>query len=194
MNYKKYNDYELIYMVRENDDSSYDILFNKYLPIIKNIANIYYYGYSTYGYDLDDFVQEGYIAFQKALTKYNEGKNVLFYSFVVLCIHRSLMNFCNSITNDKKNISNIYLDSIENISMSDSLNSIDDYFIYKNNIQEIWNIIYDKKIEYISVFELRWNHFSFLEISKLLDISIRRAQSIYRNCLLYLRKEISKAV
>ena len=27
MNYKKYNDYELIYNVRENDDSSYNYLF-----------------------------------------------------------------------------------------------------------------------------------------------------------------------
>ena len=29
MNYRKYNDYELIYNVRENDDESYDNLFNK---------------------------------------------------------------------------------------------------------------------------------------------------------------------
>ena len=40
MDYKDYNDYELIYMVRENDDSSYDILFQKYIPIIKRMEQI----------------------------------------------------------------------------------------------------------------------------------------------------------
>jgi len=39
MNYKKINDYELLYMVRENDDYSKDLLYEKYLPIIKSLAN-----------------------------------------------------------------------------------------------------------------------------------------------------------
>lgn len=42
MNYKKYNDYELIYMIRENDDSSQNILFEKYQPIIRKFANDFY--------------------------------------------------------------------------------------------------------------------------------------------------------
>ena len=46
MNYKKYNDYELIYMIRENDNDSYDILYNKYLPVMKSIAFNYYNKYT----------------------------------------------------------------------------------------------------------------------------------------------------
>ena len=42
MKYKQYNDYELIYMVRENDDSSRDILYQKYIPIIHHLANNFY--------------------------------------------------------------------------------------------------------------------------------------------------------
>jgi len=194
MNYKNYNDYELIYMVRENDDYSYDILFNKYLPIIKNIAKQYYKSYNSYGYDLDDFEQECYIGFQKAIINYNDSKNAIFYTFATLCIERHIISFCTKISNSKKNISNIYLESIEKVNISDNLDILNDYCIYNSNIKEIWNIIYNKNIDYISVFELRWNHFEFSEIGKLLDIPKRRAQSIYRNCILYIQKQLRYSV
>ena len=63
MNYKKYNDYELFYKVKECDEVSNGILLKKYLPIIKKIASDAYKGYGCYGYDYDDFLQEGYIGF-----------------------------------------------------------------------------------------------------------------------------------
>ena len=43
MDYKKYNDYELISMVCENDEDSYYSLFSKYEPIIKSIAQEFAY-------------------------------------------------------------------------------------------------------------------------------------------------------
>ena len=46
MNYKQ-NDYELIYMVRENDEVSQDLLYEKYLPIIKNLASEFYQKYNS---------------------------------------------------------------------------------------------------------------------------------------------------
>ena len=190
MNYKNYNDYELIYMVRENDDDSYYVLFNKYLPIIKRIAYNYYKKYSTYGYDLDDFVQEAYVSFQRAINNFNSDKNVLFYTFLIMCIHRSLISFCGRISNGSKNISNLYIESIDNITITDDLNTLDDYFVYLSTIKEIWSVIYDRSIEYISVFELRWNQFSFIEISKLLDLPIRKTHSIYRRCLFDIQKKI----
>ena len=47
MKYKNYNDYELIYMVKENDDFSYDALYKKYMPIIKSIAYDFYIKYKS---------------------------------------------------------------------------------------------------------------------------------------------------
>lgn len=190
MNYKNYNDYELIYMIRESDDDSYYVLFNKYLPIIKSIAYSYYKSYNTFGYELDDFIQEAYISFQRSVSKYNTDKNVLFYTFVIMCIHRSLLSFCEKISNNNKNISSLYLDSIDNIALADGLNSLDDYFVYLSTIKEMWNVVYKRSIEYISVFELRWNHFSFSEISELLDLPIRKTHSIYRRCIIDIQKRV----
>ena len=38
----KYNDYELLDLIYEHDEVAYDIMFNKYKPIIYNKALEYY--------------------------------------------------------------------------------------------------------------------------------------------------------
>ena len=170
MNYKEYNDYELVYMVRENDDECTNILYDKYMPILKKIAYDYYQKFNTYGYDYDDFLQEAFISFQKALVSFDESKNSLFYSFVVLCVRRNLMSFCRNISSKKSNLSNYYLLNIEDVSIIDS-----DSDIMKNIHQlEIYNIfrdvIFEFSLEVSSIMELRINGFSYREISSLLDI------------------------
>ena len=39
----EYNDYELVYLVREQNEAALDILIQKYSPLIGKIAS-YYYG------------------------------------------------------------------------------------------------------------------------------------------------------
>ena len=41
MNYKNVNDYELMYRIKEKDDEAFEMLFNKYEPIIIGIAKKY---------------------------------------------------------------------------------------------------------------------------------------------------------
>lgn len=189
MNYKEYNDYELIYMVREQDDNSYGVLFQKYLPIIKRIACDYYRSYSTYGYDLDDFIQEGYIGFQKAISSFDENKDILFYTFVVLCIHRKIINFCKRISCDRKNISNTNIVDSDEIPIVDSSAGLDEFFYTRELLSSIWDIVYSFPLEYSSVFELRMNQFHYSEISELLDISGRKAEFMVRRVMQKIRKE-----
>ena len=58
----------------------------------------------------------------------------------------------------------------------------------------IWDFVYQYTIEEVSVFELRWNHFSFNEISVLLDIPVRRCHGIFHKILNNLRKEIKEVL
>ena len=194
MNYRLYNDYELIYMVREKDDYSYDILFQKYIPIIKRIAFDYYKNYDGYGYDLDDFIQEGYVAFQKSLHSFNEEKDVLFYTFVVLCIHRGLISFCKKITSDRKNISRDYLVSLDEVSISDGIDDVSNYISYCDTYQRIWDIVYDLSFDIICVFELRWNHFKFHEIGDILNLSIRTVRSYYQKAIYAIQKQLTNCL
>ena len=175
MNYKNYNDYELIYDVKENDYNSYNILFNKYLPVLKSLTYKYYKNYKNYGYDYDDFFQEASIAFSNAVEKYDAEKNALFYTFVTLCVNRSLLSFCRMISCHRKNISNCYLVNIDDCYICEESN-IDNYFSYRGRIDIIKKAIYNMDIEESCILELKYNGFTYKEISTLLDISLRRAQ------------------
>ncbi len=171
MNYK-HNDYELIYMVREHDDLSQDLLYEKYLPIIKNIAKEFYKNYNNYGYDYDDFFQEGLIAFQKAIINYNENKNALFYTFSVLCIRRSLLTFCRNISSSKKNqiVSDfVPIDDYSGLCL-DAKSNIDS-IVSETEIMEISRkIILELPFENSCIFELKLNGFTYREIGVLLDL------------------------
>ena len=177
MNYNNYNDYELVYMVRENDESSYDVLFQKYYPVIENIAMECYQGFSSYGYDYEDFLQEGYYAFQKALASYDEKKDALFYTYVSICVRRKLYSFCRKVS-CQKNYNSLLCDDVDENPILDSSYDPSLIFPFHEFWYELWNLIYSYPDEYAWVFELRINGFSYSEIEKLLEIPARRAQAI----------------
>lgn len=71
MDYKDLNDYEVVYMVKENDDDAREIIFNKYIPIVKKIASNYLAYAKLARIEYDDLVQEGLIALNVAINRYN---------------------------------------------------------------------------------------------------------------------------
>lgn len=186
MDYKKYNDNELIYMVQENDEYSNDILFKKYYPIIFKLSNEYYNKYNGVIYELDDFYQEALSAFYRAVNTYNSTKGVLFYTFVVVCIKRALSSFGRNVFNNKINddidISELEYcieDTRENPIILESFKGLE-------NI--IRDVIFSLSLEAGAIIELKVNGFTYKEISVLLDIPIssvefksRRARRILRN-------------
>ena len=170
MNYKNYNDYELIYMVRENDDYSKDILYKKYEPLIKKLASEYYNNFSNYGYTYDDFYQEALISFQRSLSLYDENQDSLLYSFVNLCIRRNLQSFCRNISNNKSNLFITNSIDIDNCSIKDVSSEISNHIDYLEFQSICKKVIYDLPILSSAILELRLNGFTYREIGVLLDI------------------------
>ena len=178
--YKGYNDYELISYVKENDEFSESIIFKKYDPIIRRLSNDYYMNYSKYGLDREDFYQEALLAFSRALVSYNDQINCKFYTFVIICIKRKLISLCRNISNSNKNLSNDYLDDIDSYEISDiksNTNSLIDFLEFENIIK---NSMYDFSFENICIFELKYNNFTYEEISLLLDMPLRNIEYRYR--------------
>ena len=174
----KYNDYELISMVRENDESSYDTLFQKYTPIIKKLASNYYHLYENFGCDYEDFLQEAYISFQTAVRTYDESKDALFYTFVVLCVKRGLLTFCRKFQADKSNCNYDNFVEYDDLFLEDYSCDVEREVMFSEIIKEIWSIVYDFPFEYICVFELKINNFNYREIESLIGISVRKAQGM----------------
>ena len=111
----------------------------------------------------DDFLQEAYIAFFNSLINFNENKNVLLYSYVVMCVRRKMMSFCKKISKSCKNISyNNYDEFI------DILDTKSDVYSRVNNSESekmLRNVILDLSFIDSAIVELRINGFSYKEIS-----------------------------
>lgn len=187
MDYKDVSDYELLYLIEDEDEKYTDILFEKYLPIIYNICKKYYLFFSNKRADYDDFIQEGLIAFYDAIRGFSLQKNAVFYSYVVVCVENRLKDYLRKRSRNKSSI----LDQAISLDckVSDNIILEDLIFAREDTFQ---SILLDESVNYLikfknsltfkeaQVFELRMNGFSYREISLLLEIKTNNIYSYIR--------------
>ena len=180
MNYKNINDYEILYLVSEDKDSNYDILFQKYLPIIKSISSKYFPFASSHGAEYQDLVQEGFLALNNAITTYKDNEKTIFYTYACVCIERHLVTYCRSLASQKHQILNVAIpEDLYSYNLIKDNSEISNFFEF--HPMELYSFI--RKVMYSfdlitrCVFELRFNGFSYLEISQLLEISVSTVDS-----------------
>ena len=177
MNYKDINDYELMYLVRDEDEQYTKLLYEKYKPLIGKICQNYLKMYSFL--DKDDLYQEGYLGFNYAINNY-DGSKVKFYTYLDICVKSKINDYIKKIMNNK-NISlntsiSFSMEIDEGLSLGDiicdndstTLNVFYNEFLtnlihFKNNLNNIES----------EIFELKVNGFRTKEISSLLDIKLK---------------------
>lgn len=104
MNYKDFNDFELLdYIYSHNEDAS-EIMLYKYRPLIVSIAQKYVKHNKTL--DLNDLVQEGMLALNDAVMSFNDEKDANFGTFAKICIERRISTFVRGINRNKHKILN----------------------------------------------------------------------------------------
>ena len=163
----KINDNELIYLIKEKDEYSIKLLFNKYKPIVYKLCSTYYIKVKKYGIEFNDLIQEGYYALYKASCTYNSYSDVKFYTYFCNCIRNHLSSFYRNISVKKYSILN-------NSCSIDDIN-YNNYYVEKNYIFEMDNFVNIKNLfsfNYSIVFELRYNGFNYKEIARLLDLPL----------------------
>lgn len=171
MDYRKLNDYEVVYMVRENDDEAREIIFNKYIPIVRRIASDHLALAKMARIEYEDLVQEGLIALNEAINKYNEHSGVLFYTFLCVCVERRILTYCRKMNSSKHYLLNMALEDEYIYSVSDN----DMFEAYFDEINLERKFVSFKNLFDIlesNIFELRYNGFSYKEISELLDVPV----------------------
>ncbi len=189
MDYKKINDYEVLYMIRENSEDARDILYEKYLPILKKLASSYYARNKNLGADYDDYFQEAVIAFYRAISSYDEAKNALFYTYVSSVVRKHLLSFVRSLSVKKNTTLNeCSYDEAILYNAEDKTSSSE-----KEMDEQLLNIKNDFDIKYSTVFELRFNGFSYREIANLLDIPMSTVQSRVNKIKKTLREKMLNA-
>ena len=183
----KYNDYELVYMIKENEEAL-EYLLKKYEPLFKKLAFSFAFKYKNRGLDVEDIIQHCRIILCRTIDMYNPNNDVLFYSYLVVCLKRGIINFVNR--NMYKHTQYNYME-VEDYDNLDSF--IDIYDAYENYVDyEVQTSIINFKntLSFLdaNIFELRYNGFTYKEISSLLGIEVKKVD----NSLLKVRKKLEK--
>ncbi len=190
--YDEINDYELIYMIEEENQEAKDMLFEKYRPFVEMKAKKYFYQIQNKGYELNDLIQEGMLALSDAINDYENNKNVKFSTFANICIDRQMITFIRDINRQKHQYLNGSI-SLDQSNIQDGRTLIDllSDDINKNPLEsfisieeetamkkEISKLLTDRERE---VFDLRLEGFSYQDIACLLNSSPKAVdRTIYR--------------
>ena len=167
----EYNDFELVSLIRENNEEAREILYNKYKPIIVKKSTDQIYKLGSYGMEINDLIQEGYIGLDNAINCFNEKENTSFYTFALLCIDRQIITYIKKNTNNKTMILNdaINLDDGKEYLFRDNTD-IEGSFINKEDAKEFINLICDSLSDIEKkVFSLKLEGYDIGEIANLLN-------------------------
>lgn len=181
-----YNDSELVYMVKESEDAL-SIMLKKYEPLFKKLAFSFVKNYPNKGLDVEDLVQQCRIATCYAVERYDHNNETLFYSYLLVCLKRAIKNYSRAIIKNP----DVYYYMEDESTFSNSVTAKED--IYDRVLENDLSIFLKKftlglKFMEGCIFELRFNNFSYKEISKLLEIDVKKVD----NVLLKIRKKLEK--
>lgn len=175
------NDYELLYLAKEDNEEAIRVLFKRYFKLLYNKVK----GYNKITkIDLDELLNTSLFSFYTAIDNYRDDTK--FATYLAKCVDNSLLNYYKSINRDKNKTLNEAI-SLEDIDIM-SLNLYDNN---RDNPETIFfdNLNYDELKEKIIdkltwreelIFLLREQDFSPKEISEITDNNIKTVYNIIR--------------
>lgn len=92
MDYKDYNDNELLMYIGECDEDANELMYKKYYPIIREFALKVYDKAKTIGLEFNDLIQEGMVGLNMAINHYDTMEKTSFYTFATTCIKRKIIS------------------------------------------------------------------------------------------------------
>ena len=175
MDYKDFNDYELLNYIAEGNEDANNIILKKYEPLINKTALKMLPYCKGNGLDLSDLVQEGMIGLNHAIERYREMENTLFYTYASRCIERKIISVVISSNRNKNKILNesISYDDDENLIMrfvKDNSPGPEEILISEELEEKLLFKIKGKLTDLEEqVFTLMINGFKYKEIAEILD-------------------------
>lgn len=176
-------------MISENNEDAYNVMIEKYKPLIIKYADYYSRRFKVQGIEKEELIQEGLVGLTNAINSFNEQDKCIFYTFANLIIKREMERYI------KKNMrfKHLLLSNASSFSESIGLEDLileDTIYNEKDMVEILVNDNYYEKILYdfkykvsdiqSQIYELRLNHFSNKEISILLDISYKTVDNNIR--------------
>lgn len=194
--YREIDDYEILYMIQENNDY-YELILEKYKPLIITICKQRLSGIKEMGYELEDLMQIANMAVYEAIKTYSEYENAKFYTYVAKCIHNKLNVELRNNSSDKKKALNTAISYDANIPGTNTplIDLLEDKTVI--NPYQYLDIkeLKDKYVYYLNslpfevagVYQLRLQGFNQSEIQTLLNIN----ELAYERCLKTIKRRLT---
>lgn len=202
MEYRDYNDYELLSYISENNEDAHEIIFKKYEPMITSTARKMYRYCKNSGLELNDLIQEGMIGLSQAIEHFKEQKDASFYTFAKTCVDRKIISLVVSSTRLKHKILNESLSleitdqdgktiPLENILSDESYNP-ENMLLDSEYETELLTNISQKLTDFEKqVFELKMNDFNYKEIANILDKSPKAIDNALQRIRIKIKGDIA---
>ena len=199
--YKDYNDFELLYLINENNEDAEKILYEKYKPIVKIKVSKYKNIAKNLGLDSNDLFQEGMIGLVEAIKVYKDNKLSTFSSFANVCIERQILSVLTSANRKKHSWLNqaFSLDEIideKGRTLSDVIEGSVDPSVQLDKEEEqhdLYEFIEKDFSEFEkSVFELKMLGLEYQEIAALLDKSYKSVDAALQRIRGKIRKVLKE--
>lgn len=166
------NDYELIYLIKEENEVALDIMFKKYEPLIRKIAGHYFYLFEN-KMSLEELIQEFRISLYQALISYKTSSDIMFYTYFLYILKSKINELYKYYHRKKRNFATLELEENSIVNYDEPLkltmtNEFVDMLIkFKNDID----------FKDANILEMRFNNFSYKEISLFLEIPIKEVDN-----------------
>ena len=201
MDYKNYNDYEILSYIAESNEEAMELMFEKYQPLIQTTANRMYCYCKNVGLEFNDLIQEGMLGLNLAIRTFENDKDTSFYTYAKMCIERKMISLIVGSTRLKHKILN------ESISLETSDEYDEEYTNQKcleDNSFNPENVLLDSETEEelvnkvkeiltdleFQVFELKRNGFNYKEIAEILD----KEAKVIDNALQRIRSKVKEVL
>lgn len=201
MNYRDYNDNELLLYISENNEEASSIMFEKYTPLIITIANKMYKYCSNTGLEISDLIQEGMLGLNSAIHSYNEENDNVFYTFARKCIERKMISLMVAANRQKHRLLN------ESLSLNDTLdndifeleehlgdNSYNpEYRLFEHETEEELINGFKKNLTELEeeVFLLKIGGLNYKEIAEVLDKDLKAIDNALQRIKIKLKKYLN---
>lgn len=200
MNYKDYNDNEILSYISESNEEAIELIYEKYKPLINKIATNLFKKYcKNTGLDISDLTQEGMIGLNSAINRYKENKDVLFYTYAKTCIERRIISSVIAANRQKHKVLNdsisFEIDLDNNINLGsffgDTEYNPENIVISREENDELLNKIENvlTNVE-LQVLQLKLDGFEYKEIASIIDKDVKAVD----NAVQRIRQKIKKII
>ncbi len=179
------NEYELLYLYRQNDEEAQQMMVNQYHRLIWSIVYKFQGAIHYMGISKDDLFQEGMLGLLEALDCYREELKVPFKNFACLCAERQMRSLirkhsgqnygiiANSISLDQSLVNEDSLMVKDTIASDDSSSDPVWSFYYRYNIEQLKEKMEDFSELEKQVMQYRYLGYTYKEIAQKCDVNFK---------------------